>query len=560
MRSSNLKRAIASCALLCAASGVWAQAVVASKYATPRADIVEEVSFRNVLRIDLGRMTASLDGAAAVAIPSKALSLGAGLELSFADGALRIASTGKDPLAVELSGTLAGRVEIANGGPCEAILNGARVDSPTGAALSFTGSAPAYVVSAKGSVNALSDAKASALKQKGALYAKGPLILSGEGSIVVAGHFKHGIYSDDYIRVRSGAISVAVDARDAVRSMNGFAMDGGALSIRATGTAIDEESKGIKVDGLESAYGAGKGAVVISGGSLDIVSAGKAITAGWDREEDAKTAATSDDPDPDLLVRGGVLTIKTTSRPYEYVDSSGKTVSCSPEGIEAKSDLLIAGGTIEIRTADDCVNAGSSVTIAGGSLYCESSENDAIDSNGTLTISGGTIVALGGRGPEGAFDCDRNRFAVTGGCFIGLGGSTSIPTAEASTQNVIVIGGLRVSGGDRIGLKDSKGGLAFSYDIPAGAVAETIVVSTPGIAKGSYSLVSGIETSGGTAFMGFRVGPSAVKPGASLASATVASSVTTMGTVRSGLGGPGGRGGFGEPPEFGGGPGQGPRP
>ena len=36
-----------------------------------------------------------------------------------------------------------------------------------------------------------------------------------------------------------------------------------------------------------------------------------------------------------------------------------------------------------------------------------------MDSNGTITINGGTVVAVGTRTPECAFDCDANTFAVT---------------------------------------------------------------------------------------------------------------------------------------------------
>ena len=61
------------------------------------------------------------------------------------------------------------------------------------------------------------------------------------------------------------------------------------------------------------------------------------------------------------------------------------------------------------------MNASKSIVINGGNIYCYSSGNDGVDSNGTLTITGGTIVSIGTTSPEEGFDCDQNTFKITGG-------------------------------------------------------------------------------------------------------------------------------------------------
>lgn len=71
---------------------------------------------------------------------------------------------------------------------------------------------------------------------------------------------------------------------------------------------------------------------------------------------------------------------------------------------------------------DDCMNASNSIVINGGSIYCYSSGNDGIDSNGTLTITGGVVIASGTTSPEDGFDCDQNTFKITGGIVLGIGG------------------------------------------------------------------------------------------------------------------------------------------
>lgn len=59
------------------------------------------------------------------------------------------------------------------------------------------------------------------------------------------------------------------------------------------------------------------------------------------------------------------------------------------EGIESKSVLTVNEGTVAALCYDDCMNASNSIVLNGGNIYCYSSGNDGIDSNGTLTITGG---------------------------------------------------------------------------------------------------------------------------------------------------------------------------
>lgn len=85
------------------------------------------------------------------------------------------------------------------------------------------------------------------------------------------------------------------------------------------------------------------------------------------------------------------------------------------EGIESKSVLTVNEGTVAALCYDDCMNASNSIVLNGGNIYCYSSGNDGIDSNGTLTITGGVIVSSGTTSPEDGFDCDQNTFKITGG-------------------------------------------------------------------------------------------------------------------------------------------------
>ena len=130
----------------------------------------------------------------------------------------------------------------------------------------------------------------------------------------------------------------------------------------------------------------------------------------------------------DLYIYGGNINI--------YAKNDGG------EGLESKNGVYILGGYIIIDTYDDAINGKYNVQIDGGTIYAYSRGNDAIDSNGTMYMNGGLLVAVGQMAPEGGFDCDQNTFAITGGTLIGIGGHHSTPTSSACTQRALIYNGI----------------------------------------------------------------------------------------------------------------------
>ncbi|MBA3030840.1 MAG: carbohydrate-binding domain-containing protein [Desulfobacteraceae bacterium] len=480
------------------------------------ADLVENTTFDYFIDINFTENTAGLSSGPAQDISeteNTLLAVGSqSVTIAKTDYGITVRSSMDAVIGYNLSGALTGTFTLSSSSnipyPYQIRLNEATISGTAGPALDLESSQKAYIVTASGTTNRLTDSSTRSMTMKAALYGKGPMVFSGDGTLFVSGDYKHGIYSDDYIRVCRGMLDVAVSTKDAIRSVNGFIFDDGDLTITATGTKVDDESKGIKVEGSEET-GPGKGYIVINGGYIDITSVGKAITAGWDIDEDAETVTTSDDPFPYVVINNGVISITTTGSPYEYV-SEGKTISCSPEGIEGKTDLTINSGYIQINSTDDSLNSGEELSINGGYVYCQSSKNDAVDSNGRITIRGGVIVAIGSSKPEGSFDCDQSDFIITGGTVVGIGGTISQPTVSPNVQNMVVLGWITT--GTTMAIKTSSGETLFIFTIPQPY--ETMILSSPNLAAGSnLTLYSGGKGSSDDMFYGLYLGSLAYSGG-----------------------------------------------
>lgn len=487
-------------------------------------DKIENINFASTVEIDLAKAIIKYNGNATEET----------VDIQLNDNGYVLSSTLAEPLNIKLSGKFSGTFTVDSTNDIIALtLNNVEITAKDGPAINLLTKKKAFINSVKNSKNILTDSTTrNENTKKGALYAKAALVFDSmdakAGTITVNAGYKHGVYSDDYIKINDGNLNVNITARDAVRCINGFIMNDGNLVIRGTGTVVDEESKGIKVDGEESTKYAGEGFILINNGNIDIKTVGKGITASWEAEDDAETETTADDPNPYLTINGGTISVTTTATPYEKTLEDGTEVSCSPEGIESKSDLTINGGKITIRTPDDGINAAISVTINGGEVDIVTTQNDAIDSNGSLTINGGTVYATGASGAETAFDSDMYPFLVNGGTIFGVGGSNlTTPSSESKANTVIWYGSFTKD--KTITVKDSSGKKVLSYK-PAGN-GEVAIFSSPALVVGeTYTATDGTNE----------------------ATFTIEGNVTTVGT-NNGFGGPGG---FGGPRGFGGQGGQ----
>jgi hypothetical protein len=196
----------------------------------------------------------------------------------------------------------------------------------------------------------------------------------------------------------------------------------------------------------------------------------------------------------DMTLHSGTLVINCTQKAE------------GGEGLESKQTLTVNGGNINIHTYDDCINAATALVINGGNLFCAASGQDAIDSNGPLTVNGGLTIANGVRGDGEAFDAERN-FQVNGGIIVGTHGGMSMTSPAGSQRSVRI----QAAAGSALGIKNAAGDALLLFNIPviSGATAGVTVVvvfSDPRLVAGSYTLLTGGSISGGTSVNGYNTG------------------------------------------------------
>lgn len=357
----------------------------------------------------------------------------------------------------------------------------------------------------------------------------GVISISG-GTLIInsSGTANKGISADGDINITNGTVQMTLSGNGGtytnaenimdsysatcIKSDMNISILGGNITLTTSGTA----GKGISADGTLTIGDTNNVPII------NVTTTGKKfLVSGYGEDADyANPKAIKSQGD--LTVNNGQITIKTAQD--------------GGEGLESKATLTINGGLIEAETYDDAINAATAIVINGGRTYCYSSGNDGIDSNGTLTITGGIVISSGTTSPEEGFDCDQNRFSITGGIIIGFGGGTSSPTANACTQPSVIYSGSGTAN-TLIHVADASGTEILTATVPRSYQRQmTMLFSTPALTtETSYTLYTGGTYTNGDNFHGYHSNGT-YSGGTQAQTFTVNSMVTNIGNSSGGGG------------------------
>ena len=357
----------------------------------------------------------------------------------------------------------------------------------------------------------------AAITGNGAYFYKGNVYIKYAGKYVVSGHLDDGSVvvdadGDDKIWLRLENVSlnaeddaaIRVDQADKVfltlvgentlqsgkptkENVDGTIYSKDDVTINGTGslTVTAEDHHGIVCNDN----------LVITGGTLSVQAGQDAIHA-----HDSIRLCNAD-----VTVSAGDdgLTVSNDDESaFLYMESGSVKITECYEGLEAPK-IIIAGGTVDIFSEDDGLNASgsgqnASITITGGDitvLNSNGSDADGLDSNGDITITGGNLfVSLIGTGSNSALDYGEESggtCTVSGGTVIACGGSRMACGFDASSEQAFLMQTVSATkAGDTLTVADADGKVILSRKIPYSFT--NFVVSAPELSQGeTYTVTTG---------------------------------------------------------------------
>jgi hypothetical protein len=190
------------------------------------------------------------------------------------------------------------------------------------------------------------------------------------------------------------------------------------------------------------------------------------------------------------------------------IDGGTIDMTKSYEGFESAS-ITINGGTISIVSTDDGFNAtmgsatesndGSFLNINSGNIVVNSSTGDAIDSNGNVTMKGGTVIAHGpSSSPEVGIDVNGT-FYVSGGILVATGPNSGnmIESISATSSQYAVKTTITstLASSSLFHIEDSGGNDIITYK-PVRTIYYIVVSKTELSAGETYSIYTGGTSTG----------------------------------------------------------------
>ncbi|HOO72247.1 MAG TPA: carbohydrate-binding domain-containing protein [Spirochaetota bacterium] len=504
-----------------------------------------------------------------------------GVTLSESDTVATITSAG----TYRVTGTLnQGRiiVDTDDSDVVRIILDDAAITCSCNAPLDIE-SADKTIVILEGTANTLTDGSSYTLpsgddEPNAALYSRDDLTVYGQGgTLTVNGNYNDGIGCKDGLVLHGADITVNANADDGIRGKDYLVVRGGTINVTSVGDGLksdneDDSSLGyISIEsgtftittGTDGDAIQGENYVLIENGAFTITTGGgssggtlgdddssKGIKAGVlvDIDGGAFTLNTLDDAvhsNTHIVIDGGDFAIDSGDDGMHAdasltINSGTVNITKSYEGIES-AIITINDGTLHIVSSDDGVNVaggndssspGSFNTSNGQYLYiyggyiAVTATGDGLDANGSIVMTGGTVIVHGPTGGDnGALDYDGG-FVLSGGFLVAAGSSGMLQTpGSSSTQYCVALTYRNTQTAGTIVRVQTSGGTDILTFEPSRQY-QAVVFSSPDLARNTayYIYSGGICT--GTSEDGLYDGGS-YSGGASKGNFSISSIITT---------------------------------
>ncbi len=388
------------------------------------------------------------------------------------------------------------------------------------------------------------------------LFSEDDLTINGDGTLIINANYKHGINSKDDLIIISGniivnAVSDGIRGRDSITVSDGTITINAENDGMQSNNDDDPEKGYILIedgtldivcgnDGIQAETN-----VIINSGVINITAGGgtQNIVVSMsisEQEKDSQMVIEETESTKGikagmlLMVTGGEITIDSHddalhSNDILSISDGAMTISTDDDGIHADNKIVIDGGTIDItncnegiesmvvvvndgyikiNASDDGFNAsdgtastmmpgfevatpGVAIFINGGYMYV-SSNGDSVDSNGSIEMTGGTLVANGPQSPtNGTLDSD-GEFTISGGLIVAVGssGMAEAPGSTSEQYSLLYIYDTIQPVGTMIYIESQEGEQILAFE-PSKEY-QSIAFSSPELTKGeTYTIYSG---------------------------------------------------------------------
>lgn len=443
-------------------------------------------------------------------------------------------------------------------GTIKLILNDAQITNTTTSPIYVKNAGKVIIILVDGTTNTINDSRSTTADDvedglTAAIYSKSDLSIGGNGSLVVNGSYKDGITSKDGLIIENTNIDVKASddgivgkdylvltntkitadvSGDGLKSSNETDAGRGYITITDSNLNIDSGS-----DAVQAATD-----ITIDGGVYDFTTASGSnyLTASSKSAKGLKAAT-------NIVIDSGSFTINSADDSIHAnetitINDGEFTLSSGDDGIHADEQLTINNGTINVtksfeglesmiisindgeihvNASDDGINIASGnddsgsnqfpgmpnrqdmfavldnayLIINGGYVYVNA-YGDGVDTNGSLTMTDGTLIIDGPSGDmNGAIDYNGN-FNISGGLLVATGssGMAQAPSATSTQKSVMINLTAAQSANSMISLLDNTGDAVVS--VQPTKTYQSLVVSSPKLQNGTYTVNIGGSNSG----------------------------------------------------------------